>query len=245
MARGWKQVRLVLAILSAGLGLAACGEISRATDEAFSRTGQLVAMSGGDGGAANACFTCHGLDGAGDGDAAPRLAGLDAGYLHKQLEDYASGLRRHDVMGEVARNLTPKARAAVAAWYAGLPPRAVFAAAPPAPIAYDACIACHGPWGEGAGAAGPALAGQPAAYLADQLRRWRRSERRNDPRGVMRTAAAGLSAADAAAIATWLSGLSAAPRPGSAAASVSAASAASEAPAASRASHRPDPRTGA
>src|SRR3546814_1471252 len=47
------------------------------------------------------------------------------------------------------------------------------------------CADCHGPEGEGVGPANPALAGQPAAYLAAQLRAWRRGERRNDPGNVM------------------------------------------------------------
>src|SRR3546814_1221248 len=47
------------------------------------------------------------------------------------------------------------------------------------------CADCHGPKGEGLGPANPALAGQPAVYLAAQLRAWRRGERRNDPGNVM------------------------------------------------------------
>ena len=39
--------------------------------------------------------------------------------------------------------------------------------------------------GEGEGYANPPLAGQPAAYLAEQLERWRYAERRTDPGHVM------------------------------------------------------------
>lgn len=229
----------------AGLALAGCGEASRTTDAAFSRTGRIVAMSGGDGGAANACFTCHGLDGAGDGDTAPRLAGLDAGYLHKQLEDYAAALRKDDTMASIAKRLTPRARVAVAAYYSALPPRPTSVSTAPAPAAYAACVECHGALGEGAGTAGPAIAGQPAPYTAEQLRRWRTAERRNDPRGVMRIAAGRLSDAESVAIASWLSAQSAAQPPGSVAATSSPGAAAWEAPAASRATRRPDPPPGA
>ncbi len=218
-------MRAVVACLAI-LSLGACVETGRATDDGFSATGQVVAMSGGDGGAAHACFACHGLEGRGDGEGAPRLAGLEAGYLHKQLEDYAAGLRADKVMQPVAERLTPSARLAVARYYAALPPTpAVTAAAPPA---YAACVACHGAAGEGAGAGGPAIAGQPAAYVADQLRRWREAKRRNDPRGVMRVAAADLSAPEAAAIAVWLASASASPPHDIAAATRSAADAASE-----------------
>jgi cytochrome c553 len=232
-----------LVLLGGVVLVSGCVPTTRRTDDALSRTGQLVAMSGGDGGAANACFTCHGLDGAGDGDATPRLAALDPGYLHKQLEDYATGLRKDDVMASIAKRLTPQARLSVATYYAGLPAPAPLAAeTSPAPLAYAACVTCHGQGGEGMGAAGPAISGQPAAYSAEQLRRWRAAERRNDPRGVMRVAAARLSDPEIAAISAWLGARSAAPRPGSVAASASPEASASESPAASRAArHRGPP----
>lgn len=210
----------------ASLCLGACVETGRATDDAFSATGQTVAMSGGDGGPAHACFSCHGLAGRGDGEGAPRLAGLEAGYLHKQLEDYAAGLREDSVMQPVAERLTPDARLAVARYYSALPPTPAPTTTPPS--AYASCVACHGVAGEGAGAGGPAIAGQPAAYVAEQLRRWRGAKRRNDPRGVMRLAAEGLSEPEAAAIAAWLSSSYASPPRDIGAAMQSAAEPASE-----------------
>jgi cytochrome c553 len=219
---------------------AACSDVPTQTDIRLSRTGELVALSGGDGGAANACFTCHGLDGWGDGDATPRLAGLDAGYLHKQLEDYAAGSRPDPVMSAIAKRLTPRARQVVAAHYATLPTPLGLAEATPAPAAYAGCIACHGAAGEGGGAGNPAIAGQPAAYVVDQLHRWRRAERRNDPRGVMRVAAQALDETEIAAIAAWLETRSASPPPDSDAAIATASAPVWEAPAASRAGRRPD-----
>ena len=67
--------------------LAACAPPPNETGAAFTETGQIIAMGGGEGGSANACFSCHGLEGEGDGVSVPRLAGLDAGYLQKQMED--------------------------------------------------------------------------------------------------------------------------------------------------------------
>ena len=181
--------------LLAVAGLAACDATPGQTDRAFSATGEIIAMGGGAGGAANACFTCHGLQGQGDGNAAPRLAGLDAGYLQKQMEDYASGLRQDDAMTRIAKALDQKGRRAVAAYYAGL---SVPAASPPpsipAPAIYSqgdpsrgvvACAACHGDQGQGTGRGGnPQIAGQPFAYTLEQIDRWKSGERRNDPRGV-------------------------------------------------------------
>ena len=122
---------MLLAFL--GLTLAACDATPGATDRVFQASGEVIAMSGGAGGAANACFTCHGLKGEGDGVSTPRLAGLDQGYLQKQMEDYASGLRPDDVMTRVAKGLDQDARRAVAAWYAGLPPPACLLYTSPSP----------------------------------------------------------------------------------------------------------------
>lgn len=220
------------------LAAAACSPLDER--DPFTSDGRVIAMSGGDGGAANACFTCHGLEGQGDGVSAPRLAGMDAGYLQKQLADYAAGLRADPVMGPIAKRLDHDDQRAVAAWYASLPAPTRAASALPAPAAWASCASCHGAAGEGVGRANPALAGQPSAYTLDQLKRWKRAERRNDPRNVMRDAVAGLDEAQMAAIADWLETSPAAPPPRSDAASASASSAAAARPAASRGERRPD-----
>jgi len=100
---------------------AACSGADSRSTAAFTADGQVIAMGGGEGGPSNACFSCHGLDGLGDGVSVPRLAGLDAGYLQKQLEDYADRLRDDATMYEAARWLDDDDRRAVAAWYAALP----------------------------------------------------------------------------------------------------------------------------
>lgn len=243
---------LPLALL--GLVLAACDTTPGATDRAFQASGQIIAMGGGAGGAANACFTCHGLKGEGDGVSTPRLAGLDQGYLHKQMEDYASGLRPDDVMTRVARGLDPDARRAVAAWYADLPAPTPGAIASPAPSVWlngdaargiIACAACHGTEGQGAGEGQPEVAAQPAAYVLEQIRRWKAGERRNDPRGVMAAAVRPLTDAEARAIAEWLSTRPASQARASASASASVSASAAARPAASRETRRPDRSDGA
>ena len=237
------------ALLLLLLATAACSPRTNETGAAFTRTGQVIAMSGGEGGAANACFSCHGLDGAGDGVSVPRLSGLHAGYLQKQMEDYANDLRQDTVMTEVARWLDDGDRRAVSAWYASLPAPAMTGAAGPAPAIYltgdptrnvAACASCHGVDGLGVGSGNPAIAAQPAAYTIEQIRRWKTAERRNDPRGMMAEAVAGLTAAETDRIAAWLEILPAAPPPDSDAASASAAASAAARPAASRGVRRPD-----
>lgn len=175
--------------------LAACTAVDTTSADRFSETGKMIAMSGAGAGAANACFTCHGLDGRGDGAGSPRLAGIDAGYLERQLEAYEDGRRYHRQMGWIAGRLSPAERKAVAFYYAALP----YSAEPGRPpstasLLYlrgdpargiPGCAACHGIRGEGVGPANPPLAGQPVGYLAGQLDQWRKSRRRNDPDDVM------------------------------------------------------------
>lgn len=208
-------------IILIALALAGCGPVSDRSRNAFEASGEIVALSGGDAGPAGACFRCHGLRGAGDGDATPRLAGLDSGYLQKQLEDYASGVRADPTMGPIAARLTPRARARVAAHYAAIaytppsisaPAPGVYANGDPA-RGLAPCAVCHGPTGRGAGRGNPAIAGQPAAYTHDQLQRFAKAQRRNDARAIMRTAAAALTAAERAAIAAWLASPIAVPGP--------------------------------
>lgn len=183
----------------------------------FRATGETIAMSGGDGGAAAACLTCHGLGGEGDGAASPRLAGLDAGYLHRQLDDYANGRREHRDMRTIALRLSNADRAKVAAYYSALPPTAIasirvdergehlYRHGDPA-RALAPCASCHGANGEG-DAANPPLAGQPAAYLDAQFAAWRTAKRNNDPLGEMRAISRRLSAAEARAVSVYASGL--------------------------------------
>lgn len=219
------------------------------TDAALTETGELVALSGGASGAANACFTCHGMQGQGDGISVPRLAGLDAGYLQKQMEDYAADIRHHDVMSAIARRMDADSRRDVALYYASLPAPTTTGPARPTPAVWTlgepareipACSTCHGMNGEGVGPGNPAVSGQPAAYTIDQLMGWKRAERRNDPRSVMTLAVAELRPAEISAIGLWLESRSAVPAPETDAAKASAAAAVGAEPAASRAPRRPD-----
>jgi cytochrome c553 len=232
-----------LPFLMFALLLAACEPADDSIGRRLSRDGETIALGGGDAGPAHACFSCHGLRGEGDG-AAPRLAGADAGDLIKQLTDYGSGLRPDPVMAPIARRLDSGERARVAAFYAALPPPRAEAAGGPAPAAWfrgpHSCASCHGVDGAGAGAGMPAVSGQPADYVLEQIDRWRSGKRRNDPGGVMRTAVAGLSEPESRAIALWLSRGPTVPSPASAEPTASAAASARERPAASRAARRPD-----
>jgi cytochrome c553 len=180
----------LFATLFATLLATACTDRMTRSDDRWGRSGELIAMSGGEGGARYACASCHGARGEGNGFDAPRLAGLPVGYLQKQMEDYAAGLRAHEVMRDVARFLDSHERVRVAHHYAALPPQAL----PPAteeavavatPGLYArACKQCHGVAAVGT-VHGPPLHAQPAFYLTQQLQDWQVSKRRNDGTHVM------------------------------------------------------------
>ncbi len=232
------------------LALGACAP--EPVDSAYSGSGRLLALSGGDAGAQAACHTCHGLNGEGDGDLAPRLAGLDRGYLARQLILFGEGQRSHARMQWIARHFDMAERDRVAAYYAQMAwpaPRPSASAAggcetpgqAGAARLYQAgdtdrgiaaCASCHGAAGQGVGAGNPALAGQPAPYLADQLRKWQEGERYGDAQGLMRDAARQLADAEIAPLAAYVASLSGSPDD-------------PVSPAKCLPRHRPDPRNGA
>ncbi|HEY4583732.1 MAG TPA: c-type cytochrome [Lysobacter sp.] len=191
-----------------GVLLAACHALAaQAADPA------TIARSGA--GAATACANCHGAQGEGQ-SSFPRLAGLDAGYLARQLDDFASDRRANAVMGPIAKALSTVDRRAMAAYYAGMSPPASTGAAPPASApggrlatrgewtkGVPGCVQCHGPGGVGVGAAFPAIAAQSAGYIAAQLKAFRDGTRRNDPQSLMRTPASKLTDEDIDAVAAW------------------------------------------
>lgn len=205
----------ILALLLGG-----CGVADSRSSERFTANGEVVAMSGGEAGATNACFTCHGLDGRGDGAGVPRLASLPLGYLNAQMEDYAAGLRQHERMQYIGRELSHRDRQAVAAYYAAMPFEPG-GSAPPSAAALgariylqgdlarglQACADCHGLRGQGIGAANPPLGAQPPGYLAQQLELWQLGKRRNDPDNLMLHISQQLAPAEMAAVSAYAGAL--------------------------------------
>ncbi|MFQ5773648.1 MAG: c-type cytochrome [Kiloniellaceae bacterium] len=66
------------------------------------------------------CAGCHGADGLGVGNFPP-LAGKEAEYLAKQLHDFKTGARRNPIMNTIAKPLSDREIADLAAYYASLP----------------------------------------------------------------------------------------------------------------------------
>ena len=143
------------------------------------------------------CIACHGRKAEGvAATGAPAIAGQDAAYLQRQLQNFRSGLRGtnpRDAYGAQMRAiaLTLKDDAAVAGvakYVAGLPRTT---ASGPAGVDlrngnnlyHGKCGACHGGRAEGnASLKAPRLAGLDTAYLQRQFAHFRDGLRGTDPK---------------------------------------------------------------
>ncbi|MDX1569393.1 MAG: c-type cytochrome [Xanthomonadales bacterium] len=188
---------------------------------------EVDVLGGGDAAAGankiTTCLACHGQDGNSVNGEWPKLAGQHQRYLVRQLSLYKSGGRQNAIMAGMSAALSEQDMADIAAHYSSqtLKP----GVADPALVdhgeelyrsgdaerAIPACMACHGPTGEGNPLAlYPRLAGQHAQYTATQLKLfrdgavWGTGEKAN---AVMSEVAAGLTDADIEALASYLQGL--------------------------------------
>jgi cytochrome c553 len=172
------------------------------------------------------CGACHGADGNSMVPSFPKLAGLGEKYLLQQMQYIRDGLRPVAQMAGQVDNMSDQDLADIAAFY-GDKPRGVEKADPAllelgekvyrAGVAernVAACIACHGARGAGNAPAGfPALGGQHSAYVAAQLKAYRKGY--EDPTGrvtdgdikIMRSNAFGLSDMEIEAVSAYVSGL--------------------------------------
>ena len=207
-----RAIVLAVLLLAVAVGVAAAAD----------NGGRLITRQG-NGNGAPPCASCHGPSGMGNAAAGyPRLAGLNAAYLVRQLNDYDNGTRNHPVKSAIASRLSPAEREALARYYAGLP---VLRQAPAETAGTDpavllrgqriveggawskgvpACLRCHGPNGEGVPPHFPPLVDQPGTYIVAQLVAWQNGTRSNDPIGLMRSVASKLDSEEIAAAAAWL-----------------------------------------
>ena len=130
---------------------------------------------------AAACGACHGADGNSAAPNFPKLAGQNARYLSKQINDIKSGARPVPMMGALVANLSEQDIADISAYYASQSMSIGKAKDDAEMLALGArvyrggnettgtaaCAACHSPTGAGNAAAGfPSLGGQHAARIA-------------------------------------------------------------------------------
>ncbi len=172
-----------------------------------------------------ACSACHGVDGNSMAPF-PKLAGQGEKYLLKQLNEIRDGARKVPTMAGQLDGMTEQDLADIAAYFSVQTPSggqtkpallelgAKVYRSGVADRKVAACIACHSPTGQGNAPAGfPALAGQHAQYIADQLRAYRKGYedtqgRTNDGGSkIMRTTASGLSDNEIEAVSSYIAGL--------------------------------------
>jgi len=167
------------------------------------------------------CQECHGVDGISGDTRIPNHAGQYAAYLIKQLRDFKSGARRHEVMDIMAEDLSESEMVDIAAYFASRPVMQGQGAAdyPLAKKLFSqgdsgrdiaSCSSCHGEDGKGRlddKGVYPVIAGQNRVYLHSQLTSWRLANRKNSPDDVMNKIAKSLSDDEIDALANYLSGL--------------------------------------
>jgi cytochrome c553 len=194
-------VWLVTAWLGSSLLAAAAGAQEAA--QGSSEAGQTKAVT---------CSACHGPDGNSLTPEWPTLAGQHPNYIVRQLKAFQVGDRTNVTMKPfdvaayyAAQKAAPKGAdpAAISLgqqiYRGGIPDRGV-----------PACIACHGPAGDGNPLASyPRVAGQHAAYVASTLKAYAAGERRSDAElnQMMRNTAALLREDEIRAVASYVQGL--------------------------------------
>lgn len=190
-----------------------------------------VAANEGDAAAGQAgsavCAACHGADGNSIMPQWPSLAGQHAGYLARQVTLIQSGARPVPEMVALVAGLTESDIRNLAAYFSsqaariGVTDESLVATgrriyqAGNIETGVPACMACHGPIGEGNPLSGyPALAGQQPVYTASLLKRFRDGENWGEddtPSQVMNGVAARLTDDEIEAVASYIHGLHKAP----------------------------------
>jgi len=167
------------------------------------------------------CTACHGPAGNSLVPTWPKLAGQHPEYTYKQLMDFKSAARTDPTMSPQVLTLNEQDFADLAAYYAAQTQSG--GTADPASVelggrifrggdldkGIPACTGCHGPAGDGLGAAKfPRLSGQHATYIESSLKLYRAGTRANDPNGMMRDVVSRMSDAQIAAVSQYIQGLS-------------------------------------
>jgi cytochrome c553 len=163
---------------------------------------------------AASCISCHGDNGNSMVSTFPKLAQQHSSYLIKQLQAFKTGARKNPMMTAIASGLNDEDMADIAVYYAAqeisandLPVldddedeksdskvtiQSLIAQGSDLyrngdlPREVSACIACHGPLGEGnKPAVFPALRSQHADYLIKTLTDFKTDTRSNNPENMM------------------------------------------------------------
>ena len=168
--------------------------------------------------AAERCAVCHGEQGQSVAPDFPRLAGQNAGYVLKQLKDFATGARISHTMGDKAKQLSEEQMFAIGLFYQSMRPSLTQAVDPKleqvgefvyergnAHTSMPACVICHGTAARGTTEL-PRLAGQHPDYIVRQMKAFKDRSRNND-NAIMHLVADRITELELQAVAAYLGGL--------------------------------------
>lgn len=170
------------------------------------------------------CAICHGERGESAHPEFPQLAGQNAVYLRKQLQDFKTGARQHESMTPIAQGLSDEQVQLLADYFSHQ--RAQVLAGEDELLMqlghyiYErgniynqvpACKSCHSSTALG-NERMPRLAGQHPKYIENQLRRFQSRQRHNDS-GAMTFVTQGLSELELRGVSAYLGSLDPASRP--------------------------------
>ena len=168
------------------------------------------------------CAACHGVDGNSVTPDWPMLAGQHASYIVRQLRAFKNGERTDVTMKPFADMLSEQDMLDVAAYFEAQKPTPKGADSSLVGLGQQiyrggiagrgvaACIACHGPEGNGNPLASyPRISAQHAAYTTKQLNAYRAGDRRSDVDldQMMRNVAGQLFDDEIRALASYMQGL--------------------------------------
>lgn len=169
------------------------------------------------------CAACHGADGNSTVPNWPKIAGQHPAYLLRQFNLIQSGARPVPEMAGIVAGISAQDAADITAWFASqqmsggvAAESAVFEGerlwrAGNAESGTPACMACHGPAGEGNPLAGyPRVAGQHSLYTSSILKRFRAGENWGEKDAnshVMNGVATELTDGEIDALASFMQGL--------------------------------------
>jgi cytochrome c553 len=116
------------------------------------------------------CQSCHGADGNAKNASMPTLAGQDAKYFVKAMNQYKDNKRQHEKMFEAAEQLSEQDMKDLATYYAAQQPLRRNVRAPLKSAEWiRRCERCHGIDGNSSDPRFPMLAGQDLDYLVGSL----------------------------------------------------------------------------
>jgi cytochrome c553 len=165
------------------------------------------------------CQGCHGVVGMSVEGLAPNLAGHYAKSIEKQVRNFQSGTRIHQIMSAIAATINDADLDDIAAYFASQPKmkgngsdnkmgEELFLHGDMSRMMV-ACVNCHGLHGKGKSPSNPVfpvIGGQNKDYVRGQLINFRDGDRGNSPGGVMNIITQRLTDTELESLADYVSG---------------------------------------